>query len=362
MNSFLDINLGHKKYPIYIRKGLIDELGTEIRKIYGGSKIAVITDENLNCLYGGRLFPALKAAGFEASSIVLPPGEKSKSFDTLLGIYDSLIDSGINRSHLIVVFGGGVAGDIGGFAASTYLRGIPYVQVPTSLLAQIDSSIGGKVAVDLKQGKNLVGSFYHPEAVFIDPELLKTLDKRFLYDGLAEAIKYGCIRDKKLFLALSDYDTIEELDEDMEYIIHSCCTIKKELVEKDEKDRGARMLLNFGHTIGHAIERYFNYEKYTHGEAVAIGMHMMTRLSEELGMTRAGTAEAIRNILCKYNLPHCIDIDDASKIFEGIKLDKKNVGDHINIVVLKEIGDAEVIKTSTDFIKEKFDFAAITRN
>lgn len=354
MNRCLDINLVHKKYPLYIQRGLFNELGTEIKKVYGGSKIAVITDENLNYLYGSRLLSILKAAGFEASSIVLPPGEKSKSFDTLLNIYDSLINSGINRSHLIVTFGGGVVGDIGGFAASTYLRGVSYVQVPTSLLAQIDSSIGGKVAADLKQGKNLVGSFYHPDAVFIDPELLKTLDERFLHDGMAEAIKYGCIRDKKMFHALMDYNTSEELDENMEYIIHSCCAIKKEFVEKDEKDTGTRMLLNFGHTIGHAVEKYFNYEKYTHGEAVAIGMHMMTRFSENLGITSAGTAGAIRNILCKYKLPHSIEIADASKIFENIKLDKKNAGDHINIVVLKEIGDAEILKTSTDFIEEKF--------
>lgn len=251
---------------------------------------------------------------------------------------------------MILTFGGGVVGDLGGFAASTLLRGIKFIQIPTSLLAQIDSSIGGKVAVNLPKGKNLVGSFYHPEAVFIDPNLLDTLKERFIADGMAEVIKYGCIRDKELFFKLLNYKSQEELFENIEEVIYNCCDIKRAVVEDDEKDLGIRMILNFGHTLGHVIENYYNYEKYTHGEGVAIGMHHITKKSEELGLTEKGTAELIEEILKKYGLPFEMPKIAREDILKTINLDKKSHVNDISLVLIEKIGDAFLKKISREDI------------
>jgi 3-dehydroquinate synthase len=251
--------------------------------------------------------------------------------------------------------GGGVVGDMGGFVASTYLRGIPFIQIPTTLLSQVDSSIGGKVAVNLPEGKNLVGSFYHPNAVFIDTEALDTLDTRVFNDGMSEVIKYGCIKDNELFNKLLNYKDIAELKENLEDIIFNCCYIKKLVVEADEKETGERMLLNFGHTIGHAIEKYFNYKEYTHGEAVAIGMNLISALAEKDGLTEAGTNEVIKKILIKYCLPLEVKNLDTNKIIDTIKLDKKNIEKDLNIILLNRIGDSYIHKLDnsnlTNFFK-----------
>lgn len=340
----ITINLPEKSYPIYIKKGLLGSIGSEIEKIYKGKKIVVITDKNVDRFYGKIILDEFVKSKFKVKKIVLEPGEKSKSIEVLLKVYGELLDFGITRSDLIITFGGGVVGDLGGFAASTLLRGIPFIQIPTSLLAQVDSSVGGKVAVDLPQGKNLVGSFYHPKAVFIDPKVLKTLDKRFLYDGMAEVIKYGCIRDKKLFYKLLSFDGEEDLFNNIEDIIYTCCSIKKDVVEKDEKDKGERMILNFGHTIGHAIEKYFGFGKYTHGEAVAVGMYAITKKSEDLGITKEGTSDLIKEIIINYNLPFEMPKVNIERIVDTIGLDKKNKGDFLNIILLENIGEC--------FIKE----------
>lgn len=338
------VNLTEKSYPIYIEKGLISNIGAEIKKIYKNKKVAIITDKNVDNFYGEKVKENLENNSFSVLKIILEPGEKSKSIENLLKVYDELLNFEITRGDLIVALGGGVIGDLTGFAAATLLRGVPFIQIPASLLAQIDSSIGGKVAVDLPKGKNLVGSFYHPEAVFIDPEMLNTLDERFLYDGMAEVIKYGCIKDKELFNNLLGYKNKEELMDNMDYIIHTCCSIKKEIVERDEKDTGDRMLLNFGHTIGHAIEKYFNYETYTHGEAVALGMYAITKKSEEMNITKEGTSELIKDILKKYNLEYKIQLQDKEKILNTIALDKKSKGNHISLVLIKNIGESYLHK------------------
>ena len=228
-------------------------------------------------------------------------------------------------------------GDLGGFAAATFLRGIDFIQVPTSLLAQIDSSVGGKVAIDLPSGKNLAGSFYQPKAVFIDPDLLKTLPLRFLHDGLAEAIKYGCIRDAGLFAQIAAVKSDQELLEQADIIIETCCNIKARIVEKDEFDTGERMLLNFGHTIGHAIEKCCGFTTYTHGEGVGIGMVQMTRQTEKLGLTAAGTAEELSRVLKKFALPVSA-VFDAQEILQAMALDKKKSGKKINLVIIEKIG------------------------
>ena len=226
-------------------------------------------------------------AGFEVTRIVFAAGEQSKNLTVLGQVYDELARAGLTRSDLILTLGGGVPGDFRRICGSyLFCAALIFIQVPTSLLAQIDSSVGGKVAIDLPSGKNLAGSFYQPKAVFIDPDLLKTLPLRFLHDGLAEAIKYGCIRDAGLFAQIAAVKSDQELLKQADSIIETCCNIKARIVEKDEFDTGERMLLNFGHTIGHAIEKCCGFTTYTHGEGVGIGMVQMTRQTEEAGTLR----------------------------------------------------------------------------
>ena len=274
----LNVDLPQNGYEIIIEKGILSNLAKEIKEVFNGNKIFVLTDKNVDKFYGDKVINELEAAGYDTKKLALEPGEETKAFFTLPKVYDELLNFKLTRSDLILTLGGGVIGDLGGFVASTYLRGVPFIQCPTTLLAQVDSSVGGKVGVDLDRGKNLVGSFYQPIKVIIDPNVLETLSDRVFNDGMAEVIKYGCIKDEEFFNKLLNYKDKEEVMNNIEYIIHNCCKIKKEVVEKDEKDTGERMLLNFGHTIGHAIEQYYKYSKYTHGEAVAIGMYEITKL------------------------------------------------------------------------------------
>ena len=334
----LNVNIPNNEYDIIIKKGIFSNIRDEIGMVFKGNKIFIVTDENVDKLYG-RDF---------SNKIVLKPGEESKSLENLEKIYNKMAQSNMTRNDLVLALGGGVVGDIAGFAASTYLRGVPFIQIPTSLLSQVDSSIGGKVAVNLSFGKNLVGSFYQPKLVLIDPDLLSTLPIRYLNDGLAEVIKYGCIRDINLFNLLSSYDDHDDLFKNIDDVIFTCCNIKREIVERDEKDLGERMILNFGHTIGHGIERYFNYEKYTHGEAVAIGMCLITKWSEEMGLTFKGTYERIKNLLLKFNLPIDCSMDDKKKLLDGIFLDKKSHSNSINLILLKEIGESFIYNISKE--------------
>ncbi len=350
----LDIKLAEKNYPILIKSGIINNIGDELAKVYENKRITIITDYNVERIYGEKLINNLEINGYEANTISVEPGENSKSIETLSRLYDRLLDTNITRKDMIIAFGGGVIGDLGGFAAATLFRGVKYIQIPTSLLAQIDSSIGGKVAVNLSRGKNLVGNFYHPEAVFIDPELLKTLPKRYLCDGMAEVIKYACIKDADLFNKLTELETELGLFSIIHEIIYKCCSIKKEIIEKDEKELGDRMLLNFGHTIGHAIERAFNYERYTHGEAVAIGMHYITQRSEDIGITKKGTANLIKELLVKFELPFELPEIDHNMLIEAINLDKKSEAKILNIVLLKEIGDSFIKKIEKEDINSFF--------
>ena len=346
----LKVDLKDRSYPIIIEKGLINRVSEEIRKVYKGKKIFIITDDNVNKYYGGKISGELKKNDFEVKLLALKPGEETKNFNTLPIVYNELLDFNLTRSDLIIALGGGVIGDLAGFVASTYLRGVDFVQIPTSLLAQVDSSVGGKVAVDLDRGKNLVGSFYHPKCVLIDPEVLNTLDNRFFIDGMAEVIKYGCIKDKQFFDYLEKMENNQQLINNMEVVIHKCCDIKRQVVENDEKDKGERMLLNFGHTLGHAIEQHYNYTKYSHGEGVAIGMYVISKISEEKGLTKKGTSQRIKDILVKYNLPYELDVN-IEETLEAINLDKKKLGNDLNVIILKEIGNSEIYKTTAEFFK-----------
>jgi len=343
----LSINLAQKQYPIMIEKGLLAEVGKHLYSNYHSKKIVIVTDATVDALYGNILINSLAEQGFLVSKVVIPPGEKSKSMVMLEYLYSKFLDFKLSRSDLIIAFGGGVVGDLVGFAASTFLRGVPYIQIPTTLLAQIDSSIGGKVAVNLANGKNLVGAFYHPEAVFIDPKLLETLPLRVLRDGIAEVIKYSVISETTLFVDLSRYQDEQEFLANIENIIATCCQIKQQFVEEDEKDTGVRMILNFGHTIGHAVENYFNYETYTHGEAVAIGMAHITAGSEALGITTPGTAQALSKLIQKYGLPTTATEYDPQSLLTAITLDKKNSTNGLHIIILASMGKPLIQKIQT---------------
>lgn len=340
----LNMDLGENSYSIFIEKGIMDSVGERISEIYSGEKIVIITDTNVDKFYGEKVQKNIEKRGFHVFKIVVKAGEKSKCIKTLTDIYFKLSEFRLTRSDLIITLGGGVVGDLGGFAAATYLRGVPYIQIPTSLLAQIDSSIGGKVAVDLETGKNLVGNFYQPKAVYIDPLCLKTLSDKFFHDGMGEVIKYGAIRDEELFNKLAGFKDDAELMENIDYVIHTCCNIKKQVVENDEKDNGERMILNFGHTVGHAVEEFFHYDKYTHGACVAYGMYAITKNSEKLGITKKGTTQKLREVIEKYKLSCDVEGLQNEKIYEIAALDKKSRGKFINLILLNDIGDCFIKK------------------
>ena len=324
-------------YTIEIRPGVLGELGVLCKKQFPrASRACVVSDGNVFPLYGRQALESLRAAGFEAGSFVFPAGEESKRLDAVANMYGAFAEQRLTRADFTVALGGGVTGDMCGFASATYLRGIPFVQIPTSLLAQVDSSVGGKTGVDLPQGKNLVGAFWQPSLVLIDPETLKTLPPHFYADGMAEVIKTACIKDAALFGAL------EEGNPAAEELVAACVAIKGGVVERDEREAGERMLLNFGHTVGHALEKAHNYRGLSHGEAVGIGMVAVTRAAEAEGLTRPGTAGRIAALLEKYRLP----TEDLSvpleQIAQGAVNDKKTAGSTLNLVLLRQIGESYV--------------------
>ena len=262
-----------------------------------------------------------------------------------------MLDAKLTRSDLVIALGGGVIGDLAGFAAASYLRGIKLVQIPTSLLAQVDSSVGGKVAVDLPQGKNLVGAFYQPKMVLIDPDVLNTLPEHFIKDGMGEVIKYGCIKDGSLFDRLCAHSSFEDLKPELPEIIARCVDIKRIVVEADQFDTGERMLLNFGHTLAHTIEQYYNYERESHGEAVGIGMYQITLMAEEKGLTGSGCADQIKKALDIYGLPSSCGLP-VTDLTKAITLDKKNLNGKLNVVLLKELGSSYVYPTDISFFNK----------
>ncbi len=339
----LKVNIPEREYNINIGTGILCRAGELIKEVYGGRKIAVITDSNVGPLYAEKLTDSLSAAGFESCVITVNAGEESKSLAVLERLYDELLGFGITRTDLIIALGGGVVGDLVGFAAATLLRGVPFVQIPTTLLAQVDSSVGGKVAVNLSRGKNLVGAFYQPKMVIIDTGCLRTLSDKILSDGMAEVIKYGAIWDRDLFEKLENIKNNEELFAKIPEIVYTCCDIKRQVVEDDEFDTGGRMILNFGHTFGHAIEKKYNFSTYTHGMAVAVGMVMACEWGEKRGITPAGTKERMEKIVKSYGLPTTADLD-GDTLRAAVGVDKKGVGSSINLILLSELGRAVIHK------------------
>ncbi len=347
----INVNLGKDSYPIYIEEDLLTRIPEFLRDTYIGKRIMIISDDNVFPLYGSKLEQALGEFALYRH-LVLPHGEATKDFQSLPHIYDALLAEKFSRSDLIIALGGGVIGDLAGFAASSFLRGIPFIQVPTSLLAQVDSSVGGKVAVDLPQGKNLVGAFYQPKAVFIDPLVLHTLPEYFLRDGMGEVIKYGCIKDAALFKKLASIPDYPALLEQIHEIIATCVDIKRRVVEEDPFDKGERMLLNFGHTLAHTIEQYFHYQRESHGKAVAIGMYQISRLAEEQQLTETGTSEKILQLLRQYQLPDSCGLP-LTELTGAIALDKKNLDKKLNLVLLHTIGDSYIYQSDPSFFAKE---------
>ncbi|MBO4941170.1 MAG: 3-dehydroquinate synthase [Clostridia bacterium] len=340
----LCINLPGREYEIKIEKGLLKNSGKLIKELINPCKAAIVTDSNVAPLYSETLISSLRENGFSTALITVAPGEGSKSPETLSVLYDKMLEFGITRGDLIIALGGGIVGDLAGFCASTLLRGIPFVQIPTTLLAQIDSSVGGKVAINLPQGKNLVGAFYQPKLVIIDPLCLDTLSDEIFSDGMAEAIKYGVILDEQLFEKIESYPSRTKMGEIIEDVISRCCELKKIVVEEDELDTGKRMILNFGHTFGHAIEKRYNFKDYSHGQAVACGMVMAAEYGEKTGITPLGTSDRIENLVLSFGLPTKIDIDKES-LLDAIKIDKKGEGNLVSLILSEKIGKAALVPT-----------------
>lgn len=336
------VDLGERSYPIYIGKGLLDSLGTRCAQVFKPRRCAVITDSNVGKLYGERAVQSLAAAGFSPFLITLPAGEGTKSLKFVESCYSKMAQERVERGAFIVALGGGVIGDFAGFVAATYMRGIGFVQVPTSLLAQVDSSVGGKVGVNLKYGKNLVGAFYQPKLVLCDTETLNTLPQRELLAGISEVIKYAVIYDHSLFERLErEIDKLLEKDHaKLTSIIARCCQIKAEVVAADETESGLRAILNFGHTVGHALEAITGYGKYLHGEAVAIGQVAESFIGTLVCDFKTADAVRVKQLIQRSGLPVCARLNsrDRKRLLEAMKLDKKVSAGEIRFVLPTKIG------------------------
>lgn len=340
-------------YNVIIKHNITDILNSKIKSVSDANKITIITDSNVASLYLDKIADCIKSTGFTVNSIVIPAGESSKNISVLEDIYTELSKNYISKSDLLVSLGGGVITDICGFVSSTYLRGIKCIHIPTTLIAQVDAAIGGKTAVNLSTGKNLVGTFYQPESVLIDPEFLATLSSAELSCGMAEIIKYALIKNKNLFDKLYNYSGDILNEKFIDGVILDCIKIKKDLIEHDEFDKNERMLLNFGHTIGHAIEKYFNYSTYSHGQAISIGMLEIIKLGEKLNITSPSCFSKASNVLKKYNLPTSLNVA-LNDLFDLILLDKKNINGKLNLVFIENIGNSCIKSYSKNDIKNLF--------
>ncbi len=350
------VELGARSYPIEIETGLLGSVGQSLRSIGLSGPCAVVTNPLVNSLYGKALLNSLEGAGgFEPLLITVPDGEEYKSLAEAGKIYDVLVENRFERGSPIIALGGGVIGDLAGFVAATYLRGVPYVQVPTTLLAQVDSSVGGKTAVNHPGGKNLIGAFYQPLAVLIDPATLKTLEKREVLAGLAEVVKYGIILDAEFFAFLEkNTDGLTGLHEDVIIeAIRRSCEIKAAVVAEDELETtGRRAVLNLGHTFGHAIEALSGYGVYRHGEAVAMGMVMAAKFSVRIGLCGARVAERIEGLICSLGLPATPLSIDAAAFIESMRHDKKVVGGRLRFILIEDMGSVVLRDVEEKELKE----------
>lgn len=339
------VALGVRSYGIWIGGGLLRRLGEACRDLDLGSRCAVITDSRVGPLYGRTVLDALQRSGFEPRLITVPAGEPSKRLEVVARCYDRLAAHRLERKSFVVALGGGVVGDLAGFVAATYLRGIPFVQVPTTLLAQVDSSVGGKVGVNLAAGKNLVGAFWQPRLVLCDLKTLSTLSEREFRAGLAEVIKYGIIHDRAFFEELESRlsSILRQEPRVLARVVARCCAIKAEVVGEDETETGGRAVLNFGHTVGHALEAIAGYGKYLHGEAIAIGQVLAAELSARLlGLPQVEVGR-ITTLLRRAGLPVGVrlGLDQRRRLLAAMRLDKKVQCGEVRFVLARGIGQVE---------------------
>lgn len=341
--STLRIALGERSYDIHVGENVLDRVGEIVAGVCKGRAAAVVTNPKIGRLYAGRLVESLARAGITGHIVTIPAGERYKNLNTVRRVYEQMLDHRIDRTGMVIGLGGGVVGDLAGFVAATYLRGVDFVQVPTSLLAQVDASVGGKVGVNLARGKNLVGAFYQPKVVVIDTGVLSTLPKPELRSGLAEVIKHGIILDDGFFDFLErNLPALKRLAPDpLQLAVERSCAIKAEVVTRDERESGLRAILNYGHTVGHALESLTAYKGYRHGEVVAIGMVTAALVAREMGVADDSLARRIMSALNAAGLPYrpVSDVSHAA-IMEAMKLDKKVAYGRLRFVLVRRIGSA----------------------
>ena len=337
------VNAPSGQYEVKIGAGLLPSLGAQVRACTRAKRCAVIAGENVFPLYGETALQSLHTAGFEAMELVLPAGEATKNLLHYGEILSFLAENRFTRTDCVIALGGGVTGDLAGFAAATYQRGLSFVQVPTTLLAAVDSSVGGKTAIDLPEGKNQVGAFYQPSLVLCDTDTLKTLPERELMAGYAEVIKYAVLGDKALF------ETLQMRSHDLPAVIETCVKHKAEIVQEDERDTGLRRILNLGHTFGHAVESRSGYT-LLHGEAVSIGMVMISRAACERELLSKEDCKAVTELLQAYDLP-TETAYTTDELYDTLLLDKKFSGGRLHLIVPREIGHCDIIPVTPDELR-----------
>ncbi|MCI5222427.1 MAG: 3-dehydroquinate synthase [Candidatus Electrothrix sp. AR4] len=357
--TVVTVGLNERSYPIRISSGLLADIGSDLRKKNIGTKYAVISDDTVAELYGEQFMQSLADSDIQSELITFPHGEENKNMQTVTDLASELAKRGFDRADALIALGGGVTGDIAGFLASIYMRGIPFVQVPTTLLSQVDSSVGGKTGVDIPEGKNLVGIFYQPKAVYIDPDVLQTLPIDELRGGLAEVIKYGVIHDADFFTFLKkNRDAVFSLKQGViTRLIARCCEIKAWVVEQDEREGGLRRILNFGHTIGHAVEAASDFQ-ISHGKAVAVGMCAAAQLAAKTGCLAEEDVLAVHDLIKLYDLPVSIPTElDREAIKKYLLNDKKTVGGRVFYILPEAVGKVVI----TDQVS-KDNLDAVLRN
>ena len=336
----ITVGLGERSYRILFGHNVLTETGKLCRELNLGNKVAVVTNPTVGALYFEPVREAFAQSGFSVHKVEIPDGEEFKNIETLKGIYDELIEGRLDRGSFVAALGGGVVGDVAGFAAATYMRGIPFIQLPTTLLAQVDSSVGGKTGINHEKGKNLIGAFYQPAVVLIDVATLNTLPEREFRGGLAEVVKYGVSLDGELFDVISaNADSLRARDKDILLeVIKRSCMLKASIVAQDERETGLRAVLNYGHTFGHAVETLTGYREYTHGEAVAIGMVQAAKVSERMGHADRRDTERIIHLLERLGLPTALPSFDAASYKDALLRDKKVRDRGLRFVFNKGVG------------------------
>lgn len=348
------VDLGERSYNIIIDKGILSGIGEELLPFNFSPKIVVVSNPKVFNLYGDVVIDSLTKAGFGASSILIPDGEEYKDYFWAYHIISELLRRGLDRNSCLIALGGGVIGDITGFVASIYMRGIHFIQVPTTLLSQVDSSVGGKTGVNHPLGKNMIGTFYQPRLVWIDIDTLTTLPEREILCGISEIIKYGIIWDEELFEFMEEnrHKILKLAEASIEHIIKRSCEIKAQVVSKDERESGLRAILNYGHTVGHAVETETGYRHFLHGEAVAIGMSLEAELSEKIGVLDKQGALRIKLIMDSYGLPSELPMDmNISRLIPYIKFDKKVEAGQIKLILPERIGKVIIRKGNIEELK-----------